>query len=145
MHDDEGQIRALLGPDPFRWAVDRIGGRALLGRTIDDVRYHDLITVSDEQVHAWVDDHGFDERTVSDGRLAEDLLCITRADGPDGRTGWAVSYVERGRAEQLAWFPTRTAARHDVVDRLLERARVLLNHRYRLAHPDEDLPPPSEM
>lgn len=144
MHDEEGQIRALLGPDPFRWAVERIGGRTL-GRTIDDVRYRDLVTASDEQVHDWVDDHGFDPRTVSDGRLAEDLLCITPGEGPEGDPGWAVSYVERGRAERLAWFPTHHEARHDVVDRLLERARILLNHRYRLAHPDEDLPPPSEM
>jgi len=37
------------------------------------------------------------------------------------------------------------AARREVVRRLMTGARISLKHRYRLAHPEENLPLPGEM
>lgn len=111
---------------------------------MDDVRYLDLISVTEDDVLEHVRRHGFDERVVAErdaARLADDCICMVPE--PDGR--WRVYYTERGIRSDERVLPSEADARRDVVRSLMRSARLSLNHRYRLAHPDEPLPPPSEM
>lgn len=140
MADVEEQIRAILGPDVFRWTLERLPP----GRSIDDVRFRDLISVSEDDVLEYVRRNGFDGRVVAErdaARGADDRICmIPEADGR-----WLVYYIERGLKSDERVLPSEADARRHIVRTLLKSVRISLNHRYRLAHPDEPLPPPSEM
>lgn len=123
--DRAAQITAILGPDVFKWAI----GMLPPGVTIDDVRYRDLIDVSEDEVVAHVVAHGFDDRVVAEDGVEDDRICIVQAPA-----GWAVFYTERGRRSDEALFPRRDEAVRDVVRRQMRLARTMLNHRYWHAH-----------
>lgn len=111
---------------------------------MDDVRFRDFFSVTEDEVCDHVLAHGFDDRTVAEGRAArgaDDRLCAVPLD--DGR--WTVYYTERGIRSAEVTVPSQSEARREVVRRLMRSARIDLNHRYRLAHPEESLPLPSEM
>lgn len=121
----EEQVRAILGHDVFKWAVKRLPD----GLDIDDVRYRDLISVTEEEVVAHVSASGFDRRVVAEGAVIDDHICIVQT----GRE-WLVFYTERGKVSEEATFGSRDEARREVVRRLIRLARVMLNHRYWHAH-----------
>ena len=75
------------------------------------------------------------------GGDADDHLCI--APKPDGR--WSVYYTERGERSDEVVVSSLADARREVIHRLMVSARISLNHRFKLAHPELDLPLPSEM
>lgn len=134
------QIRAILSPSVFRWAVEQLPA----GRSIDDVKFSDLISVTEDEIFTYVQENGFDPNTVVERRAAsgaDDRICLLPE--PDGR--WRVYYIERGIKSGERVLPSEAEARREVVRDLLRSARIALNHRYRLAHPEEDLPSPSEM
>ena len=134
------QIQAVLSWDTFSWALTHLPE----SKTIDDVRFSDLISVTEDAIYEYVLAHGFPERAVAEGdaaRWADDRLCLVPLD--DGR--WTVYYTERGIRSDELQVPSHAAARREVVHRLMKSARISLNHRYRLAHPYESLPSPSEM
>jgi hypothetical protein len=56
-----------------------------------------------------------------------------------------VVYTERGVRSDEVKVPSHAAARREEVRRLMTSARIDINHRYRLAHPNESFPAPSEM
>jgi len=119
------QIVAILGPNIFAWAVNRLPE----GIGIDDVRYGDLISVTEDDVFAYVAAHGFDQRVVAEDAVADDRICIVTS-----ACGWRVFYTERGTLSDESEFPSRNDARRDVVRRLMRGARIVLNHRYWHAH-----------
>jgi hypothetical protein len=122
---NDEQIVAILGPDVFKWAVRSLPD----GVDIDDVRFRDLISVTEEDLLAHVTSHGFDQRVVAENAVVDDHICIVQAD-----TGWRVFYTERGIVSEEAMFGSRDEARHEVVRRLMRLARIMLNHRYWHAH-----------
>ncbi|KRB78324.1 hypothetical protein ASE01_03335 [Nocardioides sp. Root190] len=124
----DDQIRAILGWDTFRWAVDHLPA----GVSIDDVRFVDLISVTREDVDRWVERHGFATTSVRDDRYdgAEALYLLPEDDG------WVVFYSERGQRSFAHHFAVRAEARRWVVDHLYDSARTSLNHRWWHAHPD---------
>lgn len=140
MANEDEQIRAILDWNTFRWAQAQLPEN----KSIDDVRFRDLISVTEDDVYDYVLRNGFPDRTVAEGegaRLADDRLCLAPLE--DGR--WVVYYTERGTRTDEVTVSSHAEARREVVRRLVRSARIDLNHRYRLAHPDEALPPPSEM
>lgn len=140
MPSHEEQIQAILDWNTFRWAQSHLPE----SKTIDDVRFRDLISVTEDDVYAYVLRNGFSDRTVAEGdaaRWADERLCLVPLD--DGR--WAVYYIERGTRSEEVKVSSHAEARREVVRRLMTGARIDLNHRYRLAHPGEKLPPPSDM
>ena len=140
MPSPEDQIQAILSWNTFRWALVNLPESA----TIDDVRFRDLIKVSEDDVHNYALQHGFPESVVAErdaARTADDRLCIVPLD--DGT--WSVYYSERWTRSDPVVVSSLAAARREVVRRLMTGARISLNHRYRLAQPEENLPLPSEM
>jgi hypothetical protein len=139
--DREAQIRAILASGTWEYALAHLSDR----ETIDDIRFRDLITVSEDDVYAHVLEHGFDERRVSERRadpiMDDGKFCILPSQ--DGR--WRVFFLERGQRSPERVLPSLAAARKHVVHELLRSARISLNHRFKLAHPELELPPPSEM
>ncbi|GIM63595.1 hypothetical protein Pve01_80930 [Planomonospora venezuelensis] len=136
----EDQIQAILGSNIFRWAQSRLP----ITKTMDDVRFSDFFSVTEDEVYEYVLANGFDGQAVAEGDAAsgaDDPLCAVPLE--DGR--WTVYYTERGVRSDEVKVPSHSAARREVVRRLMRSARIDLNHRYRLAHPEESLPPPSEM
>jgi hypothetical protein len=136
----EEQLRAILSWDAFKWALVNLPAHT----SIDDIRFRDLISVTEEDMYAYVVEHGFPQHVVAErdaARFADDQICIAPLD--DAR--WSVYYTERGRRSGEVITPSFAAARREVVHLLMTSARIALNSRYRLAHPDEDLPLPSEM
>lgn len=136
----EEQIQAILSSNTWRWAVARLSG----DQTLDNYRFRDFISVTEDEVYEFVLAHGFDDRVVleiergdPDGRL-----CIS-SEPSDGR--WAVFYTERGRRSREVIVPSLPDARREVVQRLMVDARISLNHGFKLAHPGLSLPKPSEM
>jgi hypothetical protein len=81
------QIAAILGPDIFRWAIAHLPEVV----AIDDVRYRDLIDVTDDEVFDFVLENGFDCRVVADNAVDDDHICLVRS-GDE----WRVFYAERG-------------------------------------------------
>jgi hypothetical protein len=138
------QIRAILSGDTWDWALAQLSA----GERIYFKRFRDFIQVNEKDVEQYVAQHGFDARVVFESsepgawlRIeAGDHICIANV----GRI-WEVFYTERGERHSESRFPTREEAVREVVHRLIEGARICLNHRYRLSHPDENLPSPSEM
>ncbi|MFB9313479.1 hypothetical protein [Nocardioides plantarum] len=124
----DDQIRAILGGNTFRWAVDQLP----TGVSIDEVRFVDLISVTREDVDRWVERHGLASTSVRDDRYdgAEGLYVL-----PEGG-GWVVFYSERGQRSFAHRFVTRAEARRWLVDHLYDSARTSLNHRWWHAHPD---------
>ncbi|WP_210438620.1 hypothetical protein [Nocardioides xinjiangensis] len=84
----EDQIRAILGWNTFRWAVDQLPA----GVVIDDVTFGDLVSVTREDVLQWVEEHGFESTAVRDDRYdgQESLYLLPE------RGAWVVFYSERG-------------------------------------------------
>jgi hypothetical protein len=138
------QIRAILSYDTWNWAVNQLGPQD----SIDEKRFRDFISVTESEVEQYVHEHGFDKRVVFESKDAgawlrldaDDHICITK-----NNEMWEVFYTERGKRSQEASFPSWNGAAREVVRRLFEGAKIMLNHRYRLAHPEMNLPLPSEM
>lgn len=122
---DEDQIRVILGPKIFEWAVESLPE----GLAIDDVRFRDLISVTEDDVFSYVVAHGFDARVVAEDAVFDDRICIVSS-----AAGWRVFYTERGRVFEESLFPSRQEARREVVSRLMEVARIILNSRYWHSH-----------
>ena len=140
MADAEEQIRAILGNDTFRWAQEQVPP----GRSMDDTRFRDLISVTEEDVLEFVEREGFDPSVVAEGDAAsgaDDRICMVPE--PDGR--WRIYYTERGLRSGERVLPSEADARREIVSDLMRSARISLNHRYRLVHSNESLPSPSEM
>lgn len=119
------QILAILGPDIFKWAVKFLPA----GVAIDDVRHSDLISVTEADVLAHVAAHGFDDRVVVEGTTVDDRICVVA-----GGDVWRVFHTERGNVFDESVFPSKDAARAEVVRRQMLQSRTLLNHRYWHAH-----------
>lgn len=125
----EEQVRAILGWNTFRWAVEQLPE----GVSIDDVTFADLVSVTREDVVGWVEANGFGSTPVRDDHYdgAEALYLL-----PDGDR-WVVFYSERGQRNFEHYFDTVAEARRWVVDHLYDSARTNLNHRWWHAHPDQ--------
>lgn len=122
---DEEQILAILGPDVFKWAVKSLPD----GVDIDDVRYRDLISVTEDDLFSHVAAHGFDQRVVAEDSVVDDCICFVRS-----ANGWRVFYTERGNVSDESMFQSKQEAIREVVRRLMHLARIMLNHRYWHAH-----------
>jgi len=128
---NDEQIRAILSYDAFRWAVENLPH----GKTIDDIRFRELVTISEEDVLNHVRRSGFPVSVVAEGeaaRWADDRICLVE----DGDR-WSIFYTERGERSDLATVESHAAAQRWVVHHLFENAKVSLNHRWWHAHPDE--------
>lgn len=104
------------------------------GASIDDVRFDDLISVTEDEVLENVQRRGFDPRVAAErdeARWADDRICLVPE--PDGR--WRVHYTEHGLRSDEAVLPSEAHARREIVRRLVSAARTSLDHRYRLVHP----------
>lgn len=126
--------------DVWHWGLNHLPD----GKTFDDIRFRDLITVSENDVFNFVTANGFNERVVAErdaARWADDQLCIV----PEADGRWSVCYSERGKKYDEVVLPSLADARREVVHRMMTSARISLNHAFRLAHPEMDLPLPSEM
>ena len=135
------QIRAILAGNTFRWAVNQLQP----DETINEKRYSDFISVAPDEVEEYVREHGFPQHSVEviykgQGVFAEDKLCIV-----ESPPGWDVFYIERGHRSDESSFLSLDEARREVIRRMIETAKIELNHRYRNAHPELNLPRPSEM
>lgn len=133
----EEQIRAVLSGDVWHWALPQLPP----GLSIDDLRFRDFIAITEDDILAHVAAHGFGDGIVVEGGDANECHCLV----PDGQGRWAVYYSERGARSRETVVDDLDAARREVVHRLMDSARISLNHRYRLAHPELNLPRPSEM
>jgi hypothetical protein len=138
---DREQIDAILGNYPDRWAQAQLKP----GETMDDKRYHDLIRVTQDDIYRYVQAHGFPRLTVYEegspnAIQGDDQLWIVRSGDR-----WEVSYVERGNKNAQSQCDMLEEARREVIRRKMRSARITLNHRYRNAHPELNLPPPDEM
>jgi hypothetical protein len=123
-----------VGGDPGPGHM-QVGSRtASRGVSIDDIRYDDLIDVSEDAVFAFVEEHGFDPRVVLEDGVRDDRTCLVH--GPDG---WTVFYTERGQRSEEATSRSRNEARREIVRSQMRLARIMLNNRYWHAH---DLPFP---
>lgn len=131
------QIRAILSWNTWHWAVRQLGD----GETMDNVRFRDLVSVTEDDVYDYVVVHGFNERAVVERGDAEDHLCIV----PKANGRWTVYYTERGMRSDEIVLASLAEARREVVHRLMVSARIALNHNFKLAHPEMHLPLPSEM
>ena len=140
MRSRQEQIEAILSWNTFVWAREQLPP----GKSMDDFRFRDFISVTEDDVYDFVLSNGFSPRVVAERdetRRADNKLCIAPLE--DGR--WIVYYTERGQRSEEVKVPSQAAARHEVVRRLMDNARINLNHRYRSAHPEMDLPGPREM
>ena len=117
----EEQILAILRGNTLCWTVEQLPQ----GVSIDDVGFVDLVSVTRDEVDAWVAANGFGSTSVRDDRDdgAEGLHLL-----PDG-DGWEVFYSERGHRSFTHRFATQAEARGWVVDHLFERARGAFSHR----------------
>lgn len=131
---DDEQIAAVLGPNIFQWAVRSLPA----GVQIDDVRYCDLISVTEDDVFAHVATHGFDPRVVVEDAVFDDRTCIVAS-----ALGWRVFYTERGQVSQEATFESKAEARREAVRRQMQLAQIILDHRYRHRHAGS-LPAPGQ-
>lgn len=135
------QIQAILSWNTFRWAVNQLQSN----ETIDEKQYSDFISVTPDEIEDYVKAHGFPDRAVKvvgkgKGIFAEDQICIVEVP-----SGWEVFYMERGQRSEQALLPSFDEAQREVIRRMIETAKIQLNHRYRHAHPELNLPRPSEM
>jgi hypothetical protein len=141
MKPTEEQIVAILSGNVSEWARSQLGP----GQSMDDRRYSDFISVTPEEIEDYVRQKGFPGTYVKEAPLghssvADDQLCIV-----EQPSGWEVYYIERGVKSERSYFTAHLDARREVIGRMVESAKVMLNHRYRHAHPELHLPPPSEM
>ena len=140
MPNPQEQIEAILSYDVFRWAHEHLPA----GKSIDDIRFPDLISVTEQDVFEYVLVRGFPERVVAErdaARWADDKLCIVPLS--DGR--WSVYYTERGRRSDQATLESYAAALRWVINILLNSARTALNHRWWHANPDARPPRITDM
>lgn len=124
----------------FGWALDHLPE----GRSIEDIRFPDLVCVTREDVFEHVLAHGFPERIVAVGdaaRWANDSLCIVPLE--DGR--WSVYYTERGKRYDQITLESYAAAQRQVIGILFDSARTALNHRWWHAHPNQRPPNITDM
>lgn len=124
----EEQIRAILGWNTFRWAVDQLPPDV----SIEDVTFVDLISVTRGDVERWVERHGFGGTAVREVDNGVEGLHLLQEDD-----GWVVFYSERGQRNFERRFGESAEARSWVVDDLYDSARTSLNHRWWHAHPGE--------
>jgi hypothetical protein len=135
------QIQVILTGNTFRWAVNQLQPPEI----IDEKRYSDFISVTPDEIEAYVKEHGFPEHSVEviykgQGVFAEDKLCIVETP-----PGWEVFYIERGqRSDESSYLSLEEACR-EVIQRRIKTAKIELNHRFHNAHPELNLPRPSEM
>jgi hypothetical protein len=135
------QIVAILSGQTSGWARAQLAP----GQSMDDRRYSDFIRVTPDEIEEYVRGKGFPGTYIVEAPLghtsaADDQVCIV-----EQPSGWEVYYTERGVKSETATFTTHVEARREVIRRMVELAKVTLNHRYRYAHPEPNLPPPSEM
>ena len=118
-----------------------------LARKYADENY-DFISVTEDEVIAYVETHGFDPDLVFESRdpkawrsvPADDHLCLIDHGGR-----WEVCYAERGERSQAAEFATRTEAVRNLVRRMMGTAWIGLNAAYRDKHyPGRVLPKSNE-
>lgn len=138
MRPEAEQLDAILQQDVSAWVREQVADFS----DLDDLDYHDFITVTPEQALARVLREGFPSRVVWSPGMPpherEDHLVIE----PSAR-GWEVFYYERGDRSAEATHASYEEAARDVVMRLFDSAWTALNHRYWHAHHPElpQLPP----
>ena len=133
MKSPDEQIRAILGTDVYRWARSQLAP----GESLEDKQFCDFISVTEDEVIAYVETHGFDPDLVFESRdpkawrsvPADDHLCLIDHGGR-----WEVCYAERGERSQAAEFATRTEAVRNLVRRMMGTAWIGLNAAYRDKH-----------
>ncbi|MBW3625724.1 MAG: hypothetical protein KY468_20205 [Armatimonadetes bacterium] len=141
MRPKEEQIKAILSGDPFRWAVEQLADH----ETMDEKRYSDFINVTPEEAEEFVKEHGFPEDAVCDETkgppfIREDRLCIESLNNR-----WDVYYFERGHYNQFTHHTSYEEARREIINRMIQSAKIALNSRFRYAHPELKLPLPDLM
>lgn len=105
---------------------------------LDNHRFVDFIDVTESELFAYVQEHGFPSGNVAEegGSFpfhGDNQYRIEFADN-----AWQLFYAERGQKNQEQSFETQEAARKRLVEMLFESAKITLNHRYIHAHPELD-------
>lgn len=141
MESRTDQIKAILSGVAFHWAIKQL----LPGESIDDKRYVDFISVDTGEIYEYVKINGFPMGAVEELRRGEpgyyyDCIRIEETDH-----GWQVYGIDRDQRSDIKTFPSLEDARKEVVQRRMISAKIELNHRYRNAHPELNLPNPSQM
>jgi hypothetical protein len=135
------QIHAIFEGDTFHWAINQL----LPNENIDNKRYSDFISVHFDDIEEYIRENGFPSGTIEEvekgqSPLRDDCLCME-----EKTNGWEVYYIERGKRSEQKVFQSLFEARREVIRRMIASAKIVLNHRYRNAHPEMNLPRPSEM
>jgi hypothetical protein len=141
MRDKEEQIKAILKGDTFHWALDQL----VPGESIENKKYSDFVSVSVEDIYDYVMANGFPLNTVEELRKGEAGYYYDNLRIEEVENGWEVYGIERDRKSVIMLFPSLEEARKETLRRKIVSAKVELNHRYCLAHPELNLPKPSEM
>lgn len=77
MKSKQEQIEAILSMSTFNWAVKQLS----FGKSIDNHRYSDFISVTPDDIENYVKEHGFSKKVVRiffKGQVvtADDRICI---------------------------------------------------------------------
>lgn len=141
METQLAQIQAIFAVNTFPWALKQL----LPNESIDEKRYSDFITVTAEDLYQSVITQGFPPATVEELALGQPGYLYDGLRIEATETGWEVYGIERDQRSDVQSYPSLEAARREVIRRCLVSAKIMLNHRYRLAHPELNLPDPSQM
>lgn len=112
---------------------------------INHLKFSDFISVTIPDLIKYVQEHGFPNRNVAEqGSIhafhGDNQLRIEQRGG-----NWVLFYAERGEETDLEKFQTIQEARNACIKRLYRSAKITLNHRYILAHPEISLTSPEDM
>ncbi|MCJ8331111.1 MAG: hypothetical protein HRT89_16390 [Lentisphaeria bacterium] len=131
----ELQLDALLLKDMnlFRWAHDYLGTKgpetSERPSPLEKLKFSDFITVSEDQILDEVRRRGLDSLVDHFAKEGEGTSIFQHGDL------WVYSYTERGHSGILATAKSREEIEYEFVQKLILSAEVILNHRYKGAHP----------
>ncbi len=129
------QIGAILSGD----AIPLIAAQADGEKLINEFKFSQIVTVTEDEIYAHVRAHGFPAHTVSAGQ-AEERYCIREDHGQ-----WRAFYFSHGQRLHEKICATREAAERATLRELLLSAKIEINSAYKASHPGEKLPRPSEI
>ena len=108
--------------------------------TIGQMKFVDVISVSESDIAQYVAKNGFNPRIVSN-HIREDRRCIIQ----EGDKSWRTFYYERGNRISEKRHSTKQEAEIATIRSLILTNKITVNPSYRHKHPEENLPMPSEM